>query len=490
MDISLIGTKRDAESLQVERAAKRLRNDDQERCDAIDTIGSAIISHAGLADDAVFRTDTVTGRQPEITKVTEGSERGGSQPADTQALAHKELTNCKRGLREVLVVFTRVSGGRYLSHNYWETVVQPSPTPLMQHLLSAEHRYQFVAFGGGDEQIVRDMVSLHEDRPPRFSRFPNDVDTVTFGEAIQAVEAWIRNPEQGARRLKKMLEFELNVHVLWAVPATDRGKHLHEHVQAINERRKHSTDITKIARAFNQSCKQRWIRDAEDTTRYFYSQVTDLAAAAGRAGMSIKDLRDRIHKPDSARIRRNVVAHEVTANDIPVAIKYARDPLQESMMGWSFHAYWGVTPETYDVLADGAKQRLLQKSMRNMRSEVAPLSAPRKSPNNRHPQASIRHPDVRCTGRPDLHCGAPFAPRAGPCIGSPAEKYTALATELDTVRSNLSASKDAVQSLTKKNTERETTNAGLEATVQTFINKGNLLCEQVTELLARDKGPV
>jgi hypothetical protein len=34
-----------------------------------------------------------------------------------------------------------------------------------------------------------------------------------------------------------------------------------------------------------------------------------------------------------------------------------------------------------------------------VRSEVAPLSAPRKSPNNRHPQAPIRHPDLERVAR-------------------------------------------------------------------------------------------
>ncbi|KAA8912561.1 hypothetical protein FN846DRAFT_903415 [Sphaerosporella brunnea] len=30
------------------------------------------------------------------------------------------------------------------------------------------------------------------------------------------------------------------------------------------------------------------------------------------------------------------------------------------MIGWSFHHYWGVAPEAYDVLADAAKQQLLK----------------------------------------------------------------------------------------------------------------------------------
>ncbi|KAA8907678.1 hypothetical protein FN846DRAFT_906507 [Sphaerosporella brunnea] len=114
-DISLIGTKRDGESLQVERTPKRLRNDDQERCDAIDTIGSAIIAQVGLADDAVFRTVTVTGREPAITEVTKALRDALQQytePANTQTLTHQEEMNCKRVLREVLVAFTRVCGAR------------------------------------------------------------------------------------------------------------------------------------------------------------------------------------------------------------------------------------------------------------------------------------------------------------------------------------------------------------------------------------------
>jgi hypothetical protein len=78
-----------------------------------------------------------------------------------------------------------------------------------------------------------------------------------------------------------------------------------------------------------------------------------------------KDLRDRIQRLDHSRIRRNVVAHEGTPDDIRVAIKYARDPIEEEMMRWSFRHYWGVTPEAYDVLAEVAKQQLLKKLMCN-----------------------------------------------------------------------------------------------------------------------------
>ncbi|KAA8893790.1 hypothetical protein FN846DRAFT_1003499, partial [Sphaerosporella brunnea] len=62
----------------------------------------------------------------------------------------------------------------------------------------------------------------------------------------------------------------------------------------------------------------------------------------------------------SAERAMSISAHEVTADDIRVAIKYARDPIEEDMMRWSFHHYWGVTPEAYDVFADAAKQKLLQ----------------------------------------------------------------------------------------------------------------------------------
>ncbi|KAA8895048.1 hypothetical protein FN846DRAFT_894506 [Sphaerosporella brunnea] len=304
MDISLIGTKRDGQSLQLERPPKRLRNDDEERCDAIDTIGSAIISHAGLADDAVFRTVTVTGREPAITKVTKvlsDALQQFTEPANTQGLTHEEETNCKRVLREVILAvrklpalavhrcadsvpqFTRVCCGKYLSHNYWQSVAQPSPTDLMRHLLSAPHRHQFVAFAGGDEQKLCDMISLY-DHPTLFSTFSNDVHTATVGEAIQAVDAWIRNHQPGARTLRRMLEFELNVQVLWDVLATDLDKDLHEHVQAINERRHNSIDIKNIARAFNESCKQQWIKDAEEakllvTYDKYEATVADLTAA-------------------------------------------------------------------------------------------------------------------------------------------------------------------------------------------------------------------
>ncbi|KAA8892821.1 hypothetical protein FN846DRAFT_914829 [Sphaerosporella brunnea] len=111
MDISLIGTKRDGGSLQLERTPKRLQNDDdQERCDAIDTIGSAIISQVGLADDAVFRTVTVTGREPAITQVTKvlsDALQQYTEPANTQALTREEEINCKRVLREILVTLRR-----------------------------------------------------------------------------------------------------------------------------------------------------------------------------------------------------------------------------------------------------------------------------------------------------------------------------------------------------------------------------------------------
>ncbi|KAA8902286.1 hypothetical protein FN846DRAFT_891521 [Sphaerosporella brunnea] len=99
--------------------------------------------------------------------------------------------------------------------------------------------------------------------------------------------------------------------------------------------------------------------------RYFQKKVPDWPSAAARAGMSITDLHDRIQKLDHSRIRRNVVAHEVTADDIRVAIKYARDPIEESMMRWSFENYWGVTPEAYDVLEDAVKQQLLHQRMCN-----------------------------------------------------------------------------------------------------------------------------
>ncbi|KAA8894602.1 hypothetical protein FN846DRAFT_894943 [Sphaerosporella brunnea] len=81
--------------------------------------------------------------------------------------------------------------------------------------------------------------------------------------------------------------------------------------------------------------------------------------------MSMEDLIDCIYTLECARIRRNVVAHEVTADDLRVAIKYARDPIEEEMMRWSVHHYWGVTPQAYHVLPDITKQQLLKKRMCN-----------------------------------------------------------------------------------------------------------------------------
>ncbi|KAA8895235.1 hypothetical protein FN846DRAFT_997406 [Sphaerosporella brunnea] len=103
--------------------------------------------------------------------------------------------------------------------------------------------------------------------------------------------------------------------------------------------------------------------------RHFQNQVTDWQSAAARAGMSLTDLQDRVRKLDHSRLHRNVVAHEVTVDDIRVAIKYARDPIEEEIMRWSFHDYWGVIPDAYDVLPDVAKLQLLKKRMRNMSDE-------------------------------------------------------------------------------------------------------------------------
>ncbi|KAA8902051.1 hypothetical protein FN846DRAFT_1022603 [Sphaerosporella brunnea] len=300
IDISLIGTKRDGGSLQLELPPKRLRNDDEERCDAIDTISSAIIAHAGLADDAVFRTVTVTGREPAITEVTKflsDAIEQFTEPANTLTLTREEEINCKRVLREVLVAFNQICGGRCLSHNYWQTVAQPTPTDLMQHLLSAPHRSRFIAFAGGDERKLQEMISLY-DHPTLFSAFSRDVHTVTVKEAIDAVEAWGRIRGQGARTLRNMLAFQLNVRVLWQVQTTDLGKELHEHVQAMNERRHNSIDIENIARAFNESCKQQWIRDAEEakllvTYDKYQAKVAELEAKDRELATSIQTLIDR-----------------------------------------------------------------------------------------------------------------------------------------------------------------------------------------------------
>ncbi|KAA8911927.1 hypothetical protein FN846DRAFT_887517 [Sphaerosporella brunnea] len=110
--------------------------------------------------------------------------------------------------------------------------------------------------------------------------------------------------------------------------------------------------------------------------RHFQNQVTDWQSAAARAGMSITDLQDRIQKLDHSRLHRNVVAHEVTVDDIRVAIKYARDPIEEEIMRWSFDHYWGVTPDAYDVLPDVSKRQLLKKRMRNSkyRSRLQPVA--------------------------------------------------------------------------------------------------------------------
>ncbi|KAA8897377.1 hypothetical protein FN846DRAFT_910401 [Sphaerosporella brunnea] len=102
---------------------------------------------------------------------------------------------------------------------------------------------------------------------------------------------------------------------------------------------------------------------------YFRKKITDWPAVASRAGMSEQDLRDRVQKLDLSRIHRNVVAHEVTPEDIRVAIKYARDGIEEELMRWSFGHFWGVTPEAYDVLGDVPKQQLLKKRMCNMSDE-------------------------------------------------------------------------------------------------------------------------
>ncbi|KAA8912174.1 hypothetical protein FN846DRAFT_887379 [Sphaerosporella brunnea] len=227
MDISLIGTKRDGESLQLERTSKRLRNDDQERCDAIDTIGSNIISHNSHRH----------GSRAEITQVTtmlSDAFQQYTEPANTQALTRKEELNWKRVLREFLVA----------------------------HLLSSPHRYQLSASAGGDERKLRDMMSIY-DHPTLFSVFSKDVHTVTVGEAIEAVNAWIRYHKDGVRTLKNVLQLELNVPSLWYVLDTDRGKDLHRHVESINERRHNSIEIQNIARDFNESCKQQWIQAAE-----------------------------------------------------------------------------------------------------------------------------------------------------------------------------------------------------------------------------------
>jgi hypothetical protein len=64
-----------------------------------------------------------------------------------------------------------------------------------------------------------------------------------------------------------------------------------------------------------------------------------------------------------------------------------------------------------------------------VRSEVVPLSAPRKSPNNRHPQAPIRHPDLERVARnlseapgarPGLtHIVGPLCPTGRPVYWQP-----------------------------------------------------------------------
>ncbi|KAA8899222.1 hypothetical protein FN846DRAFT_990631 [Sphaerosporella brunnea] len=300
IDISLIGTKRDGESLQVERIPKRLRNDDQERCDAIDTIGSTIVAQVGLADDAVFRTVTVTGREPAITEVSNllsDALHQYAEPATTQGLTHEEETNYERVLREVLVAFTRICGGKHLSHSYWQNIARPTQTDLMQHLLSAPHLRKFIAFAGGDERKLRDMISLYN-HPTLFSRFSKDVHTVTVQQAIDAVAAWLANHKDGARTLRKMLQFELNVPSLWDVLDTDRGKDLHEHVQSINERRYNNVEIKNIARAFNESSKQKWIQDAEEakllvTYNKYEAAVADLSAKDRQLEQSIQTLAER-----------------------------------------------------------------------------------------------------------------------------------------------------------------------------------------------------
>ncbi|KAA8914037.1 hypothetical protein FN846DRAFT_902324 [Sphaerosporella brunnea] len=116
----------------------------------------------------------------------------------------------------------------------------------MQDLLSAPHRRQFVTFAGGDEQILRDMISAYEEYPPLFQSFSEDVHSATVGQAIEAVEDWVRHRQLAAGRLKKMLQA------------------LHDHGKPINEHRQYSAHIIDVARTYNQSCKQQWIQDAEE----------------------------------------------------------------------------------------------------------------------------------------------------------------------------------------------------------------------------------
>ncbi|KAA8894716.1 hypothetical protein FN846DRAFT_1024913 [Sphaerosporella brunnea] len=424
MDIALISTKRVGESLEVEPQPKRLRNDDQERCDAIDTIGSAIISDAGLADDDVFRAVTVTGREPEISAVTKVVSDALEQhkPASTQALplTHEQKMNYERVLREVMVAFTRVCGGAYLSRSYWENIAKPSPVHLMQHLLSDQNRAHFVQFADGDESKLRDMISLYDQHTSLIRRFSQDIHTATVGEAIEAVDAWLRHNQPGALKLKKMLQFELGG--VWAfrlVSEDDRRKPLHDHVRSINERRVNSAHIESLARTFNEAAKQRWIQDAEAakllvTYDKYEETVTELSAKDAELAASIQALTTRNTELET---ELNTVRSELETKNTALASELA---------------------STKDAVQS------LTKKNAELETKNAELET----------------------------------------------KNTALASEL-------ASTKDAVHSLTKKNAELEAKNTALASelastkdAVQDLTNTVGILAQQVAKLLAGDKSSV